>query len=102
MNVKYINIKMVDNKSWVWETIGTMGGKNFEFLYEIFKRVEGTANHFPAGFYKAEICEKLSIKHTTYWKRINTLLELQIIQQVGRGMYSLNIGWIKVLKLEQK
>jgi len=102
MNVKYITIKMVNNKSWVWETIGTMGGKNFSFLYEVFKRIDVSTGYYMAGFYKVEVCEKLGISNATYWNRVNKLITLSILKSVGRGVYSLNTGWIKVLNLEEK
>ena len=100
MKVKYIVMKMVDDRAVILRDIASMGAKKYNFLEQIFANVEG--DFFLAGEKRVKIMDILRIGYSTYWTRIHDMEEMGTIKKVSRGIYKLNINWVKVFSIEPK
>jgi len=100
MKVKYIIMKMVNDKIVTLRDVAEMGVKNVDFFELILAYAEGQI--FLAGVLKDKICNKLKISERTYWKRVNYIENKKIIKKVGKGVYKLNTSWVRVFDVDPK
>ena len=100
MKVKYIVMKMIDERATILRDVAAMGSDNYEFFEQVLRYAQG--NFFMVGQYKEMIMSNISIKHTTFWNRIKYLEDKCIITKTARGIYRLNTNWVKVFEIEPK
>ena len=100
MKVKYIIMKMVDDRAVTLRDVAAMGAKDYRFFEQVLANAEG--NFFLAGELKGKLMDKLHISYSTYWSRVHSLEEKSIIKRTSRGLYKLNTNWVKVFDVDPK
>lgn len=100
MKVKYIIMKMVDDRPVTLDDVAAMGARDYTFFKQVLANTE--ANLFLAGELKDKLMNKLDLKYTTYWTRVNSLVKKRIIIKTSKGIYRLNTNWVRVFEVEPK
>ena len=79
--------------------IRNLKGPEYDFFEEILKHLVGDTTLISARS-RDTICEKLKVSVSTYWRRIEKLVEVGIMIKDSHGVYELNQEWVRLLTID--
>jgi len=98
MLIKYLTFKIVKGVSLL-DQIRRLKPVEFEFWKETILHIVGDTTLISSRSRDA-ICKRLNISVSTYWRRIEKLVELKLMVKESHGIYELNKSWVRMLTID--